>query len=447
LALAAGLMVVATASTAGAASTVVYDATPTPLPGNTASLGFQATQTAEFGDLITLGGTDRILQSATVTFSDWAKYSTYATDVRYSGDSAHWTHPITVNVYEDTLNVNGTPSTLLATKTDTVSIPWRPEADTVNCTGGAWFDGTTCFNGLAFNWTFDMSSLNVTLPADGQIIVGVAFNTNTWGYSPIGVGGPYESLNVAVPTGQTASVGTDANTDGVFWNTMTASNYTDGGSGGVGTFREDTNWTPNGTVAIKIEATALADLNLKLKGQAGRFDPVTYQPLGNAKDARASWTNKAFLDGKQSMFLEKTTNDRYAYASAIVQGVEGTQVASLGDLAFSFTGACNGGSPRFNLYFDSDGDGSANGVAFLGCNNVTLTDAGEPGWQTATFPASLVLAGGVGGSCYDFNPAGPCSISGSSTVTSLSVLIDIVGSNNIDRVTVGANVTGESNGS
>jgi hypothetical protein len=446
LTLAAGLFVAAIASPAGAATTTVYDATPNPLPPNVASLGFQATSTSEFGDLVTLGGTERTLDSVTVTMSDWALFSDYATDIRYSGDSTSWTHPITVNVYDDALDVNGVPATLLASTTETIAIPWRPVADPTCTTTTAWRAGDgLCYNGLAFNATFDMTSASVSLP--NEVIVGVEYNTQSYGDAPIGSPGPYNSLNVGVPSGQVPTVGTDANADNVFWNTSHAPFYTDGGTDGVGTFREDTNWTPNGTVAFKVEATSLADLSIRLKGEAGRFDPVTFQRAGSSTDARASWTNKAFLDGKHSMLLEKTTNDRLAYAAAIVDGVEGTSVASLGDLAFSFTGVCSGGSPRFNLFFDSDGDGEANGVAFLGCNNVTLTPAGKPGWQTATFPASLVLAGGVAGACYDFNPAGPCSISGTSTVTSLSVLIDIVGTHNIDRVTVGDNVTGEPNGS
>jgi hypothetical protein len=186
---------------------------------------------------------------------------------------------------------------------------------------------------------------------------------------------------------------------------------------------------------------------LKLKGVAGAFDPTTFQPIGNSGDSQATWTNKVALDGNFSMFLEKTSNEHFAFAAAVVEGVNGRTVGSLGDLAFSFTGTCNGGSPRFNLYFDSNGDGQADGVAFLGCNNVALTSLGA-GWQTATFPAALVVAGGVGGTCYDFaNPTAPCSIRSTATVTSLSVLIDIVGSNNIDRVSVNGVTTGEPNGS
>jgi hypothetical protein len=200
-------------------------------------------------------------------------------------------------------------------------------------------------------------------------------------------------------------------------------------------------------VAVLATPVTAGGGGISLKGQAGRFDTTTFQSLGNSTDAQASWTNKVALDGKFSMFLEKTTNDQFAFAAAVVDGVNGRTVGSLGDLAFSFTGVCNGGSPRFNLYYDSDGDGQANGIVFLGCNNVTLTPAGAPGWQTATFSNALIEAGGVGGSCYDFNPAGPCSVSPSATVTSLSVLIDIVGSNNIDRVTVNGVSTGEPNGS
>jgi hypothetical protein len=42
----------------------------------------------------------------------------------------------------------------------------------------------------------------------------------------------------------------------VFWNTSTAAWYTDGGLSGVGIFREDTAWTPYGTIPIQITASA-----------------------------------------------------------------------------------------------------------------------------------------------------------------------------------------------
>jgi len=247
--LAAAISVSVAAGSAFAAG-AAYDATPSPLPPNVASVGFEATSTSEFGDYVHLAGSNRDLQTVTVTMSDWALHSDYP-----SYPAAGWSHPITVNVYSDHLGANGAPDTLLATKTENVSIPWRPEADPTCPNPTAWrADDGNCYNGFAFNATFDLSGLNVTLPDD--VIVGVAYNTADYGAAPIGSPGPYNSLNVGTPNGQTASVGTDDDADNVFWNTSHAPFYADGGAAGVGIFREDTNWAPNGTVAIKINAAA-----------------------------------------------------------------------------------------------------------------------------------------------------------------------------------------------
>ena len=238
-----------------AATTTVYDALPSPLPYNAPSQPFQAQQTFEFGDYIHLGGTDRLLNTITVAMSDWALYSDYTSDARYSGDSVSWTHPITINVYGNHLGANGVPDNLLVSSTQNITIPWRPAAD-LTCPGGtAWRAAdNNCYNGYAFNAVFDLSSYNVTLPND--VIVSLAYNTQTYGVSPIGSNGPYNSLNVLVPSGQTASVGSDDSANEVFWNTSTAAWYTDGGASGVNIFRKDTNWSPNGTIAMKITATS-----------------------------------------------------------------------------------------------------------------------------------------------------------------------------------------------
>lgn len=240
-------------SASAVASAPVYDALPSPLTPNVASLGYEATSTSEFGDYVHLAGTNRTLKSITVTMSDWALFSDYSSDVRYSGNSVTWSHPITVNVYGNHLGANGAPDTLLGTKTQVVIIPWRPVADPTCAGGTAWrASDNNCYNGKAFNATFDLSSLDVVLPND--VIVGIAYNTADYGANPIHLAGPYNSLNVGIPIGQTASVGTDDSADKVFWNTSYAGFYTDGGAGGVGVLRTDTNWTPNGTVAMQVVA-------------------------------------------------------------------------------------------------------------------------------------------------------------------------------------------------
>lgn len=213
------------------AGTLMYNDIPGMLPGNVPSLGYQATQSAEFGELIQFEpGTSRNLWAVTAVMSDWALASTYL-----STDSG-WSHPITLNLYSVD-NTTGTPQpgSLIQSVTQTFSIPWRPEAS-LGC-GTAWrAANNNCYNGLAFEVSFNLN--NITVP--DQLIYGIAFNTNTWGYSPIGKGGPYESLNFGLNTvGPTA--GSNPLSDTAYWNTQTATNYAD--KGAVGTFRQDTGWT------------------------------------------------------------------------------------------------------------------------------------------------------------------------------------------------------------
>jgi hypothetical protein len=222
----------------------IYDSIPSTLPPNVPSLGYQATGTSEFGNLIDFGGTGGELSDVTVLMSDWALASTYGSL------SPTWDYPLTLNLY-NVDNSGGTPEpgSLIASVTQTFVIPWRPEAD-VTCSGGtAWraSDGN-CYNGLAFTVTFDLTG--TTVP--DQIIYGLAFNTTTWGYNPTGQPGPYESLNfglatVAPTTGSNPLPGT------AYWNTAVAGNYADKGAGGVGRFRSDTKWTPySGAVSFDV---------------------------------------------------------------------------------------------------------------------------------------------------------------------------------------------------
>ena len=227
----------------------IYNDIPGPLPPNVPSLGYQANQTAEFGDLIQFAGTNRLLNTVTVVMSDWALASTYGSM------NATWNHPLTLNLYNvNTSGATPEPGSLIATQTTTFAIPWRPEANPA-CTGkfaGDWMasDGN-CYAGFAFEVTFTFSG--VTLP--NSIIYGLAFNTNTWGYNPIGSPGPYESLNFGLNDSAPPATGTRPLPDTAYWNTQTAGNYTDGGAGGVGTFRQDTAWTPY-SGAVSFDATA-----------------------------------------------------------------------------------------------------------------------------------------------------------------------------------------------
>ena len=248
LTIAAALCVMAP-TLALAQGTVVYDGIPSPVPPNVVSLGFQCCATSEFGDEIKLDPfTPRRTGYATVVMSNWAKHSEYPTMA-----AVGYTQPITLNLYVDA--ATAAAHTPVKTVTQSFVIPWRSEAD-LTCPGGtAWRAADNgCYNGFAFEITFDLRALNYDLPE--QFIFGIAFNTNTWGYAPLHAAGPYESLNVGLNSTPPVAVGTDVNTDAVYWNTAFAGFYADGGAGGVGSFRLDSAWAPY-TPAIQFRTFAV----------------------------------------------------------------------------------------------------------------------------------------------------------------------------------------------
>lgn len=207
-------MIAVAASNVGAQE-VIYDRVPAPLAPNYASIGFQATSTKEFGDYITFAAGSRTLQSATVTMSNFALYSTYSGDALYSGNSSFFTVPLTMNLYS--VGAGNAVGSIIATRTINANIAWRPEASP-NC-GTAWLaQNGSCYNGFAQNVTFDFSG---TVVPD-NIIFGITYNTESYGIAPTGMSGPYNSLNVAV-TELAATVGGDGGPAGANYRNTTAS--------------------------------------------------------------------------------------------------------------------------------------------------------------------------------------------------------------------------------
>ncbi len=218
---------------------VIFDNTPATLPPNLPSVGYEATSTSEWGTQVSFAGTQRSLAKVVVTMSDWALHSTYPT-MPASG----WTHPITLNLYAVDSPV---PGALIKSVTQTFDVPWRPVAD--GCGGSATaYTGAngSCYNGLAFNISFDLAGQNVP----NELIFGIAYNTSDYGLTPLRpttpLGGPYDSLNVATYPGTgdgttvaQPSVGTFLHPLGTYLNSSWSGAYGDNGAGGTGTFRFD----------------------------------------------------------------------------------------------------------------------------------------------------------------------------------------------------------------
>jgi disulfide bond formation protein DsbB len=344
-----------------ASSSVVYDALPTISPQtNYPSVGYEATSTSEFGDIVHLAGTDRVLNTVTVTMSDWAKYADYATDSRYAANSATWSLPVTLNVYSSVVDANGVPTTKLATVTQTITVPWRPVGD-VSCpdtgygAGFAWkgSDGT-CRNGLAFNATFDLSGLHVTLPDD--VIVSIAYNTQTHGYSPIDQSGPYDSLNVAVPAGQVVAVGADNGSDEVFVNSTWSGQY--GSAGPLGVFRQDSGWTPNGTVAMQITVTAPPVMTA-----CSATDTVWFNSLSswNMSETRTAGHNVVTDAGLYIYTDDNTSQAKAAGYLSVDYPLSATGTQTIAD-SIDYDSDYGTLAPGLQLVVDFDGNGIADGI-------------------------------------------------------------------------------------
>jgi hypothetical protein len=246
----------ASAAMAAQPNPVLYNSIPNPLPGNLPSVGFQANQTSEFGNAITLvrPNAPKRLKQFTVTLSSWACQAGSATDgTCVSTKGSTFSEPVTLNLYNaspDDIN----PGSLIATQTQTFNIPYRPTARP-QCGNGGW--GAQCNHGKATNIVFKFGAPNVVLPQ--SLVYGIAYSTSDYGPAPYGDqqacntagpggsdGCPYDSLNVALSQDPTnVSVGSDTYQGNVFWNTSTPANYCDGGNDGVGTFRRDSPGFPD----------------------------------------------------------------------------------------------------------------------------------------------------------------------------------------------------------
>jgi hypothetical protein len=240
-----GLLGLGGTAAAGTGS-VVYTNIPSPQPGNVASEAFEAQSASEFGGQIQLAGTQRANPTVTVLMSSWG----CETGGWSSGDcsttpGATFSEPVTLNVYD--VAAGGSVGSRITTATQTFDIPFRPSADTTNCTGadaGKWYSASDslCYNGLATPISFALTG--TTLP--DTVIVSVAFNTTHSGATPYGEatacftssgGCGYDSLNVG--TAGAPTVGTDPQPADAYLDSSFGGAYCDGGTGGTGSFRLD----------------------------------------------------------------------------------------------------------------------------------------------------------------------------------------------------------------
>ena len=320
--------------------------------------------------------------------SDQALATDYPSFPGASGPS--WNYPLTLNLYNvDNSGANPPqPGTLIATRTQTFALPWKPTPDP-SCSPSTWWrasDGN-CYSGLGFLATFDFTG--TTVP--NQIIYGLAFNTSAFGANPVGVPGPYDSLNaelaVVPPT-----TGSNPLPDTAFLNSPDAPYYNDGGSGGTGTFRRDpsttptpsTTWAPySGAISFEV---AVSDLAVTKNGPA-------IVPAGSNISYSVTVTNNGGSDA-QSV----TLTDPLPAGTTFVSESQGSGPAFLcanpsaggtGSVSCTIATLASGASATFTLVFNVN----ANAAGTTLNNTATVsspTNDPVPGNNSSTSTANVI---------------------------------------------------------
>lgn len=203
------------ATPAVAATAVVYDSIPEAQPASYPSLGFQAQATWEFGDYVVLEGPNRAITDITVSLTSWAcETGEWNLGNCVTTPGSTFTHPVTMNVY-DVDNSGSVPvvGDLVASVTQNVEAPFRPTPSPVECEQTAnskpWWDPVreTCQNGMAFDVSFDFSGEDALVGND--VVVTVAYDTQSYGANKTDATGPYNALNVSLNNVGAPTVGTD----------------------------------------------------------------------------------------------------------------------------------------------------------------------------------------------------------------------------------------------
>jgi hypothetical protein len=192
----------------------IYNTVPSSLPGNVASEGPEAYAFAELGDGIGFFASTGTIGKITVVMSSWACQSGTWQSGCVTGKNAAFNQDITFNLYAVTGNIDTgyTVGERLSSITQTYAIPYRPSATPASCSDPSeWYNKKDkgCYHGIAVPITVDFSSLAIPLPANGQLVITVAYNTTHYGPLPIGEGAacfttqagcPYDSLNISTDT-------------------------------------------------------------------------------------------------------------------------------------------------------------------------------------------------------------------------------------------------------
>jgi hypothetical protein len=223
--LAVGTLAAYTAASAGATATTIYNNIPAKLPGNVVSQPFEASSSSEFGGQVEFvapgAGNHWKNPVVAVTMSVWACeqgnwYNPFPGNNKNPEEECvtkvpanTFEVPITISMYQ--VNGDNSPGTKIGVAAKVFKLKYRPSTSSIcNSMGGGneggWFkkSESTCYHGLAQRISLGVKVAKLPEKA----IISVAFNTEHYGYTPLGkkpcdepatnknADCPWDSLNV-----------------------------------------------------------------------------------------------------------------------------------------------------------------------------------------------------------------------------------------------------------
>ena len=205
----------------------IYTSIPVPVPIQVQAIGPEGYGFAELGDgLIFTVGTGRLLDTVKVILSTQACQSGTVQSGCVSTPGFSFNQSITVNIYPVLPGSPPQPGALLATKTVSRQIPYRPTSTPLQCVDPTQFmasDGK-CYSSISAEADIDfISTMHVVLP--DRVIVGISYNTTHYGPSPFRTGTtcyitpegcPYDKLYIA--TAGDPLVGSSLDPNGIYVN-------------------------------------------------------------------------------------------------------------------------------------------------------------------------------------------------------------------------------------
>ena len=182
----------------------------------------------------------------------------------------------------------------------------------------------------------------------------------------------------------------------------------------------------DGTIHFDNQLLERRGSEITLQPVAGRYATPTKHPEAGKvrwwRKRREGLPERTTAATRWPSWSRRTTN---TYAALIVEGIQGQPLADLHAFSFDVDGYVGAGSPRMNLSWDNDGNGTQGRVRARGRLAVRLST------DTSHRPRQRPAFSGVGPD-------------GDATVVSMSILVDEQGTSTISDVTLNGGTLGSS---